>query len=145
MHKKTSKKISKTSKKTITKSSKKTIKKNKFLYNKNNSKTYDVYKNTNPKDTIHIHYKTIEEVKNTIHKLEKLYKSKHYEHKRISQIAMILKVRLEILNKYKHTKYKHSKHIYERYIIAKKYFDFLKKRTQKKTFEERKNMTFTNF
>ena len=145
MYKKTSKKISKTSKKTITKSSKKTIKKNKFLYNKNNSKTYDVYKNTNPKDTIHIHYKTIEEVKNTIHKLEKLYKSKHYKHKRISQIAMILKVRLEILNKYKHTKYKHSKNIYERYIIAKKYFDFLKKRTQKKTFEERKNMTFTNF
>ena len=145
MYKKTSKKISKTSKKTITKSSKKTIKKNKFLYNKNNSKTYDVYKNTNPKDTIHIHYKTIEEVKNTIHKLEKLYKSKHYEHKRISQIAMILKVRLEILNKYKHTKYKHSKNIYERYIIAKKYFDFLKERTQKKTFEERKNMTFTNF
>ena len=145
MHKKTSKKISKTSKKTITKSSKKTIKKNKFLYNKNNSKTYDVYKNTNPKDTIHIHYKTIEEVKNTIHKLEKLYKSKHYEHKRISQIAMILKVRLEILNKYKHTKYKHSKNIYERYIIAKKYFDFLKERTQKKTFEERKNMKFTNF
>jgi hypothetical protein len=145
MHKKTSKKISKTSKKTITKSRKKTIKKNKFLYNKNNSKTYDVYKNTNPKDTIHIHYKTIEEVKNTIHKLEKLYKSKHYEHKRISQIAMILKVRLEILNKYKHTKYKHSKHIYERYIIAKKYFDFLKERTKKKTFEERKNMTFTNF
>ena len=145
MYKKTSKKTSKTSKKTITKSSKKTIKKNKFLYNKNNSKTYDVYKNTNPKDTIHIHYKTIEEVKNTIHKLEKLYKSKHYEHKRISQIAMILKVRLEILNKYKHTKYKHSKHIYERYIIAKKYFDFLKERTQKKTFEERKNMTFTNF
>ena len=58
---------------------------------------------------------------------------------------MILKVRLEILNKYKHTKYKHSKNIYERYIIAKKYFDFLKERTQKKTFEERKNMTFTNF
>ena len=45
---------------TIKKSSKKTLKKNKFLYNKNNSKTYDVYKNTNPKDTIHIHYKTIE-------------------------------------------------------------------------------------
>ena len=57
---------------------------------------------------------------------------------------MILKVRLEILNKYKHTKYKHSEHIYKRYILAKKYFNFLKERTQKKTFDKRKNMIFNN-
>jgi len=56
---------------------------------------------------------------------------------------MILKVRLEILNKYKHTKYKHSKNIYKRYILSKKYFNFLKERT-KKTVDERKNMIFNN-
>ena len=35
---------------------------------------------------------------------------------------MILKVRLEFLNKYKKTKYKNAKNVYRRYILAKKYF-----------------------
>ena len=121
-----------------------TLKKNNFLFDKKKSKTFDVYNDRNPKDTIHIKYKTFEDVKNTIHKLEKLYKLGKYDHKRISQIGMILKIRLEILNKYKHTKYKHSEYIYKRYILAKKYFNFLKERTKKKTFDERKNMIFNN-
>mgnify|MGYP001196368422 FL=1 len=35
---------------------------------------YDLYSDANPKDTIRIKYKTLEDVKNTIKKLEKLYK-----------------------------------------------------------------------
>ena len=106
--------------------------KSEFLYNPNNSKnSYDVYSNNNPHDTIPIKYTTIDDVKNTIIKLEKLYKSDKYPHKRISQVAMIMKVRLEIFKKNKH-KYKNLKHINERFNLAKKYFDFLKLRTQEK-------------
>ena len=66
-----------------------------FLYNPNDpKKSFDVYIDKNPKDTIHIKYKTVEDVKNTITKLEKLYKDKKYSHKRIWQVGMIMKVRL---------------------------------------------------
>ena len=93
----------------------------KFLYNPNNpKKSFDVYIDKNPKDTIHIKYTTIEDVKNTIDKLEKLYKHKKYTHKRIWQVGMIMKVRLEVL---KNTKPK-------QYNIATKYFKFLGNRTK---------------
>ena len=76
--------------------------KNTFLYNPKKSKNnYDVYSNNNPSDTIPIKYTTIDDVKNTIIKLEKLYKTDKYPHKRISQVAMIMKVRLEIFKKNK--------------------------------------------
>ena len=92
-----------------------------FLYNPNNpKKSFDVYIDKNPKDTIHIKYTTTQDVKNTIDKLEKLYKNKKYTHKRIWQVGMIMKVRLEVL--------KHKKP--EQYTISKKYFDFLRKRTK---------------
>jgi hypothetical protein len=69
-----------------------------FFYNPNDPKrSFDVYIDKNPKDTIHIKYTTLEDVKDTIDKLEKLYKSKKYPHKRIWQVAMIMKVRLEVL------------------------------------------------
>ena len=49
-----------------------------FLFNpKNPSKSFDVYIDKNPKNTIHIKYTTTEDVKNTIEKLEKLYKIKN--------------------------------------------------------------------
>ena len=55
-----------------------------FLYNPNNpSKSFDVYIDKNPKDTIHIKYTTVNDVKNTIKNLEKLFKKKKYSHKRI--------------------------------------------------------------
>ena len=57
----------------------------------NPKKSFDVYIDKNPKDTIHIKYTTVEDVKNTIDKLEKLYKSKK---KRIWQVGMIMNVRL---------------------------------------------------
>jgi len=92
----------------------------KFLYNPNNpKKSFDVYIDKNPKDTIHIKYTTVEDVENTIDKLEKLYKSKKYTHKRIWQVGMIMKVRLKVLQLKKPMQY----------ALANKYFKFLRKRT----------------
>ena len=91
-----------------------------FFYNPNDPKrSFDVYIDKNPKDTIHIKYTTLEDVTNTIHKLEKLYKSKQYPHKRIWQVAMIMKVRLQVLQEKKP----------KQYALSKKYLDFLSKRT----------------
>ena len=106
--------------------------KKRFLYNPNNpKKSFDVYIDKNPKDTIHIKYTTTEDVKNTIDKLEKLYKNKKYTHKRIWQVGMIMKVRLEVLKNKKP----------EQYNISKKYFEFLGKRT-KLDNKERYNSVF---
>lgn len=116
--------------------------KKKFLYNPNNPKlSFDVYIDKNPNDTINIKYKTLQDIKNTIDKLEKLFKNKKYSHKRIWQVAMIMKVRLEVIKKYK-KKFSKAKNINERYNLARKYFNFLKKRTKKKSFEKRKSMKF---
>ena len=87
---------------------------------KTRKQKFDVYIDANPKDTIPIKYTTVEDVKNTIIKLEKLYKAKKYPHKRIWQVGMIMKVRLEVL--------KDSKP--EQYKLALKYFKFLGKRTK---------------
>ena len=116
--------------------------KKQFLYNPNNpKKSFDVYIDKNPSDTIHVKYKTVDELKSTIKKLERLYKSKKYSHKRIWQVGMILKVRLEAM--YKHRKrYPNAKYIYRRSKLAERYFKFLSKRTKKKTFLERKKMIF---
>ena len=95
--------------------------KKQFLFNpKNPKKSFDVYIDKNPKDTIHIKYTTLEDVKNTINNLEKLYKNKKYTHKRIWQVGMILKVRLKVLQ--------HKKP--QQYALANKYFKFLGKRTE---------------
>ena len=104
-----------------------------FLFNpKNPKKSFDVYIDKNPKDTISIKYKTINDVKNTIKKLERLYKSNKYTHKRIWQVGMIMKVRLEVLKKKKPNEYK----------LANKYFKFLKKRTKIKNEIKRKKLKF---
>jgi hypothetical protein len=95
--------------------------KKQFLFNPENpKKSFDVYIDKNPKDTIKIKYTTLEDVKNTIDKLEKLYKSKKYPHKRIWQVGMIMYVRLKVL---KNTKPK-------QFSLANKYFHFLGHRTQ---------------
>lgn len=94
--------------------------KKQFLFNPTNpKKSFDVYIDKNPKDTIPIKYTTIEDVENTIAKLEKLYKSKKYTHKRIWQVGMIMKVRLKVLQSKKPAQY----------ALANKYFKFLGKRT----------------
>lgn len=91
-----------------------------FLFNPNNpDKSFNVYIDKNPKNTIPIKYTTITDVKNTIRSLERLYKSKKYSHKRIWQVGMILYVRLNVIKKIKPTQYN----------LALKYFKFLKYRT----------------
>jgi len=92
-----------------------------FLYNPQNpKKSFDVYIDKNPNDTIPIKYTTINDVKHTINKLEHLYKTKKYPHKRIWQVGMIMKVRLEVMKEKKPQEYK----------LSKKYFDFLSRRTK---------------
>ena len=91
-----------------------------FLYHPNNpKKSFDVYIDKNPKNTISIHYKSVDDVKATIEKLEKLYKEHKFSHKRIWQVGMIMKVRLQVLKEKKPKEYK----------LAKRYFEFLGKRT----------------
>jgi hypothetical protein len=102
-----------------------------FLFNPDNpKKSFDVYIDKNPKDTIPIKYTTIKDVKDTIKKLEKLYKSDKYPHKRISQVAMIMMVRLRVIDKNS-----------QRFKLANRYFEFLKKRTQEKQ-NKRKSLRF---
>ena len=106
--------------------------KKQFLYNPENpKKSFDVYIDKNPKDTINIKYTTLEDVKNTINKLEKLYKNKKYSHKRIWQVGMIMKVRLKVLQLKKP----------RQYALANKYFKFLGKRT-KLDEKDRYNISF---
>ena len=93
-------------------------------------KNYDLYSDANPKDTIRIKYKTIKDVKDTIKKLEKLYKSNKYKHNRISQVANVMTQRLRVINKND-----------ARFKLSNKYFNFLKKRT-KLNQEERKKLIF---
>ena len=103
--------------------------KKRFLYNPNNpKKSFDVYIDKNPNDTIPIKYKTLDDVKNTIRKLERLYKNKKYTHKRIWQVGMIMKVRLEVLKDKKPQEYK----------LSEKYFKFLGERTKLKDSERYK-------
>ena len=109
-------------------------KKQEFLYNPNDpKKSFDVYIDKNPNDTIPIKYKTLDDVKNTINKLERLYKTGKYPHKRIWQVGMIMYVRLKVLKKKKP----------KEYSLSKKYFKFLGNRTKFKTEKERKTYKFT--
>jgi len=110
----------KTRKRRIIQQSQTQKRKRQFLYNPEDPKrSFDVYIDKNPEDTIHIKYTTVDDVKNTIQKLEQLYKNRRYPHKRIWQVAMIMKVRLNVLS---HIKPK-------QYALAKRYFEFVGKRT----------------
>ena len=114
-----------------------------FLYNPDDpKKSFDVYIDKNPKDTISIKYSTIEDVEKTIKKLEILFKTDAYPHKRIFQVAIIIKVRLEAMLKHHKTKYPNAKFVKERYYLAKKYYDFIKSRTPLKNHSDRKKMKF---
>jgi len=110
----------------------------KYRYNKGSkSKSFDVYLDKNPKDTIPIKYKMLSDVKSTIRKLERLYKSEKYTHKRIWQVGMIMYVRLRAMKGKQKQK-----------ALAKRYYKFLGKRTKQKgknkeeTFKKRKKMKF---
>tara|TARA_Y100000816_G_C26019846_1_gene533517 strand:- start:310 stop:669 length:360 start_codon:yes stop_codon:yes gene_type:complete len=119
------------------------MKKQMYLYNPENpKKSFNVYINKNPKNTISIKYTTVKDVKDTIKKLENLFKTNKYPHKRIFQVAMILKIRLEAMLKHKKTRYPKAKFVRERFNIAKRYYDFLKTRTFIKEHKDRKKLIF---
>ena len=107
--------------------------KKQFLYNPDDpKKSFDVYIDKDPSDTIPIKYTTINDVKNTIKRLEKLYKKGKYPHKRIWQVGMIMYVRLKVLKKKKPKEFK----------LSEKYFKFLGKRTKIKDEKQRKKFKF---
>lgn len=108
---------------------------NKFTVTKEKTyfKNYDVYSDPTPDDTVRIQYATLDDVKKTIQKLEKIYKSGERPHARISKIANVMNQRLRIINEKKNTK---------RYILSDKYFEFLKKRTKIKGEDNRKKLKF---
>lgn len=92
---------------------------------------YDLYSDANPKDTVRIKYTTEKDVKETIKKLEKIYKKGEKPHKRISQITNVMTQRLRVINPKD-----------KRYDISSKYFEFLKQRTKEKDENKRKKMSF---
>jgi hypothetical protein len=107
-------------KKHSTKNRASTQKRAHFFFHPNNpSKSFDVYINKDPSNTIPIRYKTVEDVTHTIETLEHLYKTKQYPHKRIWQVGMIMKVRLGVLRQKKP----------KEYALANRYFRFLGNRT----------------
>jgi hypothetical protein len=113
----------------------KTLKKPSFLYNPDDPRrSFDVYIDKNPRDTINIKYTTLDDVKNTIKHLETLYKNQHYSHKRIWQVAMIMKVRLEVI----YRRHKKASDITRRYMLSKKYLRFLTTRTTLNEKERRR-------
>jgi hypothetical protein len=86
------------------------------LYNPDDpKKSFDVYIDKDPSDTIHIKYTTIKDVKDTIKKLESLYRKDKYTHKRIWQVGMIMYVRLKVLKEKKKEEFK----------LAERYFKHL--------------------
>lgn len=104
-----------------------------YMYNSDDPKnSFDVYIDKNPKDTISIKYKELKDVKDTIIKLERLYKKGKYTHKRITQVAKIMYLRLRVLKKTKK----------EQFDLSERYFEHLKKRTLLKGFSKRKKFTF---
>jgi hypothetical protein len=121
----------------------KKTKKPQFLYNPDDpKKSFDVYIDKDPSDTIPIAYSSVKDVNDTILKLEMLYKSGKYSHKRIWQVGMIMKVRLGAMLKHKKTLYPNAKKVRERYLLSKRYFIFLGNRTKMKGEDMRKKMTF---
>ena len=104
-----------------------------FLYHPDNpDKSFDVYIDKDPSDTIPIKYKTVKDVKKTIRKLERLYKKGKYPHKRIWQVGMIMYVRLKVLKDKKPKEFK----------LSERYFKHLGKRTKIKGEGKRKKFSF---
>ena len=105
--------------------------KKRFLYNPDDpKKSFDVYIDKNPKDTIPIKYTTLQDVKNTIKKLESLYKNDKYTHKRIWQVGMILYVRLKVLKDKKTKEFK----------LAERYFKHLGERSKIKDKDKKEEL-----
>jgi len=93
--------------------------------------TRRLYTDENPKDTVKIVFKNLQDTRDTIKKLERLYKSGARPHIRISQIANVLEQRLRFM------KGKTKEH-----ALAKRYTQFLKQRTKLKSDSERKKLNY---
>ena len=107
-----------------------------FLFNPNDpKKSFDVYIDKNKNDTIPMKYSTLKDVQDYIKRLEKIYKSGEKDHSRISKNAMILRVRLRIINE-KTGKAK------DRLNLSTRYSNFLKERTKLKNDKDRKKLKF---
>jgi len=93
---------------------------------------YDLFSDKNPQDSIRIQYSNMEKIRDTIKKLESLYKNNKYNHTRIIQVANVMNQRVKVQYGENTNKYK----------LTNKYFNFLKKRTLLKTDSERKKLSF---
>lgn len=91
-------------------------------------KNYDLYSDANPKDTIRIKYDSLDNLKKTIKKLERLYKTNKYPHVRIVQVVNVMTQRLRVIDINS-----------SRYKLSLRYFNFLKERTKRK---DRKSLVF---
>lgn len=96
---------------------------------------YDLYSDRDPTDTISIQYSTMDELKNTIAKLENLYKTNQYSHARIVQVANVLKQRLRVI-------YDNTGKAKDRYELATDYFKFLTSQRTPLARTERKSLVF---
>ena len=96
---------------------------------------YDLYSDANPKDTIRTPYATMNDLKSSIRKLEKIYKNGEKTHARIVQNANVIKQRLRVI-------YDNTGKAKNRYDLSARYFDFLKQRTKIKNTEDRKKFKF---
>ena len=65
-----------------------------------------------------------------------MYKKDSYDHTRIWQVAMIMKVRLDAMKKHQKRLYLNAKQLDERLELATRYYNFLKKRTESEKLEE---------
>ncbi len=92
----------------------------------------DIFTDANPSDTINIKYKTIDDIKHTINNLEKQYKKGNRTHKRISQIANLMKTRIGLIRNHNMPEYK----------LADDYSYFLKQRTLKTNMSARRKLIF---
>ena len=90
---------------------------------------FDVYIDKDPTDTISIKYTTIKDVKKTIKKLEKLYKSNKYN-------VNFMASWYDYVYTFKSFKKKKPKE----FKLSEKYFKFLGKRTKIKDEKNRKNL-----
>lgn len=93
---------------------------------------YDLYSDANPKNTIRIRYKTKRDVKETISKLEKMYKKGRITHARNIQIINVMTQRLRVI------KDRNPSIDNGRYSISKKHFNKLKQRSKKKSKKKTK-------
>ena len=97
---------------------------------------YDLYSDANPNDTIRVKYDTVDNLKKTIRKLERLFKQDKYTHARIVQVANVIKQRLRVI-------VNNTGKGIRRYNLIEDYFDFLTlDRTPIKDHIQRKKLRY---